>query len=163
MPAFYLLLKVSALVELKSLLLVFNMGGMQISYANQGQGVTGKLWTGSQTFIHISDTDYPRTLENQCSKSFDVYIWCVIKEEREGNYRAGSIVFNKQIKMKTSVCEALWKAKRYWEKTEEKGTIHTNAFDQTKGELKKYFCNRLRWKIRRETQVSETSEKWELW
>jgi len=107
MPAFYLLLKVSALVELKSLLLVFNMGGMQISYANQGQGVTGKLWTGSQTFIHISDTDYPRTLENQCSKSFDVYIWCVIKEEREGNYRAGSIVFNKQIKMKTSVCEAL--------------------------------------------------------
>ena len=43
MPAFYLLLKVSALVELKSLLLVFNMGGMQISYANQGQGVTGKL------------------------------------------------------------------------------------------------------------------------
>ena len=43
MPAFYLLLKLSALVELKSLLLVFNMGGMQISYANQGQGVTGKL------------------------------------------------------------------------------------------------------------------------
>ena len=43
MPAFYLLLKVSALVQLKSLLLVFNMAGMQISYANQGQGITGKL------------------------------------------------------------------------------------------------------------------------
>ena len=46
--------------------------------------------------------------------------------------------------MKISVYEALWKAKRYWEKREEKGTIHTNAFDQTKGELKKYFYNRLR-------------------
>lgn len=79
MPAFYLLLKVSALVELKSLPLVFNMAGMQISYANHGQGVTGKLWTGSQTFIHISDTAYPRTLENRCSKrvlmcTFDVLL-----------------------------------------------------------------------------------------
>lgn len=78
----------------------------------------------------------------------------------------GSIVFNKQIKMKTSMCEALWKAKRYWGKRK-KVPFTQMPLIKKKVALKKYFCNRLRSKIRRETQVSEkweikTSEKWEL-
>lgn len=47
----------------------------------------------------------------------------------------GSPGFNEQIKMKKSISEALWEAKRYWEQKTKKKPF-TNACDQTVTELK---------------------------
>lgn len=52
-----------------------------------------------------------------------------------GENTMGSTEVNEQIKMKISMCEALWEAKRYWGKRT-KSTTYTNAFDQIKAELK---------------------------
>lgn len=60
-----------------------------------------------------------------------------MKEEKEENCMMASTGFNEQIKMKTSMCEALWEGKR--QRKREKGTIHTNHFDQIKANLRSTF------------------------
>lgn len=54
----------------------------------------------------------------------------------------GSTGFNEQIKMKTSMCEALWEAERYWEKRGKRYHSHKCLWSNKSG-TQKFFITDL--------------------